>query len=1144
LAVRIVLALLAVVFAPFAHAQESVCAEVKIEIKQTVTLERQAFDARLKIRNGLSLPVEAIDVSLRFTDAAGVAVPATTNPDDPGAAKFFFRTDGSTDITGDLNGTGVVAPQKTGEAHWLIVPTATAGGQTADGVAYRVGATITYRIGTETKTVEVTPDAITVKPQPKLRLDYFLTRDVYGDDPFTPAAEPQVPFTLGVRVWNYGYGRANAVAIESAQPQIRPGGNPTGLLVDFRILDGYVGDAPAQPSLALGFGAIDSGTAKMGRWNMTASLSGRFVKFESTLRHADEFGGALTALISPADIVEHDLLRDVLSDAPGRDGVRDFLALDGDVVRLYESDGGLVAGGAGALDVTEVSGVLSGGGNTRELSVAATPSGFVYARVSDPFNGQLDTITAQREDGKALPAANVWYSKERGANGQDWLYYINVFDWHGAGVGANVRYTLTTESAPVRGASLEGYVFEDVDGDGVRDDGEPAVYDAGVTLTHVWSPGEPWPPQNVTESVARTDALGRFVFTTLRGGQYALTSHAVPGYRTGVSTPGTAGGYAYTGPDAGTIGTITLNDDTVATGYLFAKVSDAAVPQSTDLAVTVVVHDSPPITTQSVASGIVVAWNYGLRATPARVQLALPTGAELDTARPERGTFDRGSGIWTLDSVPDNGIVRMPFTLRVPHAGRKTATASIEIADPGVTDTNPANNTASWSFDVIDGPVYNVAFFENTKQRVLMLAACPPAADGSEDAACLAARVQKLETLFESPHDIDHRIVTSEAAFLKEIRSRNWRTYWLDSGAARLLGDAAIAEIAQAQLRDEALVVDWPRGRGGDTAAAAKLEALLPVRRVDEEDRADVAVQFQGDIHGIDATLALTGGYDRYESLSSWAMRFGKFRTPAGPIGDANLAPLQVLNDRTIVFGFDLMAALDTNTPAYRRRFMGAIQATLAIPRAGNLAAGRRFDVMAYVTAYGAAPIATWVGMRLPADLAVLRKSPDTAAAIDGGIAWTRDFTSGELFMAGADLRTPVDGGTYTLTTEVRRSNANGTAGSEPKTLTLTTQGATEIAALVRTYLPDAGSAELTERLAIVDEAMRLRGIGEHAAAIGEVVKLSAAIATWRTGAAPELVRLATALGDLGEVLSREWYLALPPCAPPLDPNVCRTPEQ
>lgn len=47
------LALLSLFLSPTTRAVEAVCARVKIEIKQELTLERQAFDATMKINNGL-----------------------------------------------------------------------------------------------------------------------------------------------------------------------------------------------------------------------------------------------------------------------------------------------------------------------------------------------------------------------------------------------------------------------------------------------------------------------------------------------------------------------------------------------------------------------------------------------------------------------------------------------------------------------------------------------------------------------------------------------------------------------------------------------------------------------------------------------------------------------------------------------------------------------------------------------------------------------------------------------------------------------------------------------------------------------------------------------------------------------------------
>ncbi|MCP4488287.1 MAG: hypothetical protein GY820_13340 [Gammaproteobacteria bacterium] len=55
---------------PFATAHaEAYCATVKIEIAQELSLERQAFDAVMKINNGLdTLSIEDVNNDVYFTD--------------------------------------------------------------------------------------------------------------------------------------------------------------------------------------------------------------------------------------------------------------------------------------------------------------------------------------------------------------------------------------------------------------------------------------------------------------------------------------------------------------------------------------------------------------------------------------------------------------------------------------------------------------------------------------------------------------------------------------------------------------------------------------------------------------------------------------------------------------------------------------------------------------------------------------------------------------------------------------------------------------------------------------------------------------------------------------------------------------------
>src|SRR6185312_14322863 len=76
-----------------ALAQESICAQVKIQIEQEATLERQAFDAQMKIANGLdTAALESVGINVTFQDESGATVKATSDPADT-SALFFIRID-------------------------------------------------------------------------------------------------------------------------------------------------------------------------------------------------------------------------------------------------------------------------------------------------------------------------------------------------------------------------------------------------------------------------------------------------------------------------------------------------------------------------------------------------------------------------------------------------------------------------------------------------------------------------------------------------------------------------------------------------------------------------------------------------------------------------------------------------------------------------------------------------------------------------------------------------------------------------------------------------------------------------------------------------------------------------------------------
>ena len=82
-----------------------------------------------------------------------------------------------------VDGTGRLDINQDGAAEWLIVPYQSAAPERD--IRYDIGGTLVYGVGGENLTVPLFPDTITVKPDPRLHLRYFLKKFIQSDDPFT-----------------------------------------------------------------------------------------------------------------------------------------------------------------------------------------------------------------------------------------------------------------------------------------------------------------------------------------------------------------------------------------------------------------------------------------------------------------------------------------------------------------------------------------------------------------------------------------------------------------------------------------------------------------------------------------------------------------------------------------------------------------------------------------------------------------------------------------------------------------------------------------------------------------------------------------------------------------------------------------------
>lgn len=415
---------------------KKICAVVKIRIKQKLTLERQAFDAELVVNNDLeSIPLKSVKVDIHFKDENGKTVLATSDSKNEKAA-FFIKT-GFMDNIENVDGSGEIAPKSRAEMHWLIIPSPGAAENKIEGKKFYVGATLSYTENGQAKSMAIGSDIITVKPTPKLALDYFITKDVYADNPFTPQKEAPVPFSLGVLVRNTGIVDANNVKIESQQPEIIE--NKEELLIDFKIIGSQVNNTPANTGLLANFGQIPAQKASMARWIMETTLAGTFTEISATVSHKESLGGDLTAIIRNDDIKTHLLMGIVRHYGVDRDEYLDFLADDGKKdepkYRLYETDGQV----SDIQDLSSQSKLsFKEMGDKKALFTLSVPktSAPFFVNLKDPTKHKFPDIAAKRQDGRVLPKENAWLQYVRvdgGTQDARWESFFRLFDINGNG---------------------------------------------------------------------------------------------------------------------------------------------------------------------------------------------------------------------------------------------------------------------------------------------------------------------------------------------------------------------------------------------------------------------------------------------------------------------------------------------------------------------------------------------------------------------------------------------------------------------------------------------------------------------------------------------------------------------------------------
>lgn len=435
--------------------EQGVCARVRIKISQEVAITRAAFRATLEISNAPeNVGLEQILVALDITDAA----------DDSANDKFGIRPPELTGLS-DVSGGGSISPGSTGKAVWTIIPSRDAAPNVP--TEYFVGGRLEYVQGGAQVSIPLFPARIQVKPDPLLFLDYFLVREVYSDDPFTPdIVEPAEPFPLGLLLTNRGKGEARNVRITSSQPEIID--NEKGLLIDFKIIGTQVNTSQVSPSLSVNLGNLPPGGSAVAKWMMTSSLQGRFVEYDATFEHIDGLGDPRLSLIDSVEI--HELTHAVRFLDPD-DNKPDFLVNDiSDPDHypdtLYNSDGTISPVNLGLSPV--IDGLVTPGDLQIQLT-SIVPGGFVYIKADDPGQENYRLKQVLRSDGRdVLIGDNAWTTHRTIRLVGQPVYRehkVHIFDWDSTGMYTLVYEPFATGATALGGArALADGEFADLGG--------------------------------------------------------------------------------------------------------------------------------------------------------------------------------------------------------------------------------------------------------------------------------------------------------------------------------------------------------------------------------------------------------------------------------------------------------------------------------------------------------------------------------------------------------------------------------------------------------------------------------------------------------------------------------------------------------
>ena len=422
------------------NSQNSVCATVTVQFTQKMTMTREAFNGTLQIFNGHeTLPMEDILVDFRIKDPQG-----------NDCTNLFQINPLSLDQITGISGDGSLAAQTNGTVSVQFIPTRNAA--PTEPVVYSFGGSFSFidPFTGEGLTYSLYPVEITVNPSPDLYVDYFMQRDILGDDALTTdVIERSEPAELGVIIHNMGAGMVKNVILETAEPEIID--NEKGLAIDFAMYGASFNGSPRQLGLtSIPFGNIGSGQTAVGEWLFASSLLGHFVSYQANVIHNSSYGNADLSLVSHLDI--HELIHPIYAYGSLDDGINDFLVNDNPDAydlpdSIYFSQGGRTA--VGIADGISFDHAVASLDTVVTLTLVPSRVGWNYGVTDDPGNDLYEIVSCIRNyDNQVIPLNNIWQTFVTIPDGGDPVYENKLHIVDTLSVQQSTTYTLVFRRKP------------------------------------------------------------------------------------------------------------------------------------------------------------------------------------------------------------------------------------------------------------------------------------------------------------------------------------------------------------------------------------------------------------------------------------------------------------------------------------------------------------------------------------------------------------------------------------------------------------------------------------------------------------------------------------------------------------------------